>query len=109
MKRSDLDMTYIFHGIGDRGGAPKEKSVKFVEEEISKNNSSDIEVLASSADRIYHDIDENFTPEQKAKLPVWNNELVMKDHAVGGYTSRAVENAGTEDVRNWLTLQKEQV
>ena len=89
-EKYDLDMTYIFHGIGDRGGAPKEKSVKFVEKEISKNNSSDIEVLASSADRIYHDIDENFTPGQKAKLPVWNNELVMKDHAVGGYTSRAV-------------------
>lgn len=86
--RSRYDL--YFHGIGDRGGAPKEKSVKFVEEEISKNNRSDIEVLASSADRIYHDIDENFTPEQKAKLPVWNNELVMKDHAVGGYTSRAV-------------------
>lgn len=29
-------MTYIFHGIGDRGGAPEEESVKFVEEEISK-------------------------------------------------------------------------
>lgn len=85
-----LDMTYIFHGIGDRGGAPKEKSVKFVEEEIKKNGQSDIEVIAASADRIYHDIDDSFTPEQKAKLPVWDNELVMKDHAVGGYTSRAV-------------------
>ena len=85
-----LDMTYIFHGIGDRGGAPKEKSVKFVEEEIKKNGQSDIEVIAASADRIYHDIDDGFTPEQKAKLPVWDNELVMKDHAVGGYTSRAV-------------------
>jgi len=85
-----LDMTYIFHGIGDRGGAPKEKSVKFVEEEIKKNGQSDIEVIAASADRIYHDIDDSFTPEQKAKLPVWDNELVMKDHAVGGYTSRAI-------------------
>lgn len=28
--------------------------------------------------------------EQKAKLPVWNNELVSTDHGVGGYTSRAV-------------------
>ena len=85
-----LDMTYIFHGIGDRGGAPKEKSVKFVEEEIKKNGQSDIEVIAASADRIYHDIDDSFTSEQKAKLPVWDNELVMKDHAVGGYTSRAI-------------------
>ncbi|MCI5795817.1 MAG: glycosyl hydrolase-related protein [Ruminococcus sp.] len=85
-----LDMTYIFHGIGDRGGAPKEESVKFVEEEIKKNGTSDIEVIAASADEIYRDIERDFTAEQKEKLPVWNNELVMKDHAVGGYTSRAV-------------------
>ena len=85
-----LDMTYIFHGIGDRGGAPKEESVAFVEEEIKKNDQSDIEVIAASADEIYHDIEDNFTPEQKEKLPLWDNELVMKDHAVGGYTSRAI-------------------
>lgn len=85
-----LDWTYIFHGIGDRGGAPKEKSIKFVENEIKKNAKSDIEVVAAYADEIYHDIDEKFTPEQKAKLPVWKTELVMQNHAVGGYTSRAV-------------------
>lgn len=85
-----LNDTYIFHGIGDRGGAPEEKSVAFVEEEIKKNNQSDIEVLAASADRIYHDIDENYTEEQKAKLPVWKNELVMQNHGVGGYTSRSI-------------------
>ncbi len=85
-----LDMTYIFHGIGDRGGAPKEASVAFVESEIEKNANSDIEVLASSADQIYHDIDEGFTDEQKAKLPRWETELVMQNHGVGGYTSRAI-------------------
>ena len=85
-----LDMTYIFHGIGDRGGAPAEASVAFVESEIEKNDKSDIEVLSSSADQIYHDIDENFTDEQKAKLPRWETELVMQNHGVGGYTSRAV-------------------
>ena len=68
-EKYDLDMTYIFHGIGDRGGAPKEESVKFVEKEISKNNSSDIEVLASSADRIYHDIDEKFHTGAKGEAP----------------------------------------
>ena len=47
-------------------------------------------MVAASADEIYHDIDEQFTPEQKEKLPVWNNELVMQNHAVGGYTSRAI-------------------
>ena len=89
-EKYDLDWTYIFHGIGDRGGAPAEESVSFVDSEIKKNDSSDIEVIAASADEIYHDIDEKFTQEQKAKLPVWENELVMTNHAVGGYTSRAV-------------------
>lgn len=85
-----IDYTYIFHGIGDRGGAPAEESVAFVEQEIEKNPQSDIEVLATSADRIYHDMDENLTQEQKDKLPVWKNELVMQNHGVGSYTSRAI-------------------
>lgn len=89
-EKYDLDWTYIFHGIGDRGGAPEEATVAFVENEIKKNGSSDIEVVAAAADEIYHDIDEKFSDEQKAKLPVWNNELVMQNHAVGGYTSRAI-------------------
>ena len=37
-EKYDLNDTYIFHGIGDRGGAPDEKSVAFVEEEIKKND-----------------------------------------------------------------------
>ena len=84
-----LDMTAIFHGVGDRGGAPKEPSVKTVCEEIRKNDKSDIEVLSAPADKIFHDID-TLPEEVKQKLPVWNNELVMTNHAVGGYTSRAI-------------------
>lgn len=89
-EKYDLDWTYMFHGIGDRGGAPEEATVKFVEGEIKKNNESDIEVIAASADQIYHDIENELTPEQRAKLPVWETELVMQNHGVGGYTSRAI-------------------
>jgi alpha-mannosidase len=85
----DLPMTAIFHGVGDRGGAPKEPSVKTVCDEIAKNNTSDIEVLSAPADQIFRDIDA-LPEETKQKLPVWNNELVMTNHAVGGYTSRAI-------------------
>lgn len=85
-----LDWTYVFHGIGDRGGAPKEKSVKFVEGEIAKNAQSDIEVVAASADRIYKDINTSLPQSVKDKLPQWNNELVMQNHGVGGYTSRTI-------------------
>lgn len=86
----DLHWTYMFHGIGDRGGAPKEKSIAYVEEEAKKNGSDDIEVYVAEADEIYHDIDNKLTQEQRDKLPVWKTELVMQNHGVGGYTSRAV-------------------
>lgn len=85
----ELDMTAIFHGVGDRGGAPKEPSVKTVCDEIAKNDTNDIEVLSAPADQIFRDIDA-LPEEVKQKLPVWNNELVMTNHAVGGYTSRAI-------------------
>ncbi len=89
-EKYSLDWTYIFHGIGDRGGAPKEATVKYVDEEIKKNDSSDIEVIAASADQIYRDIETKLTQEVKDKLPEWRSELVMQNHAVGGYTSRAI-------------------
>ncbi len=86
----DFPWTTVFHGVGDRGGAPKEKSVAYVEQEIKKNDESDIEIIAATADQYYKDIDEQLTPEQKEKLPVWDNELVMSEHAIGGYTSRVM-------------------
>ena len=97
----DFPWTAVFHGVGDRGGAPKEASVAFVEQEINKNDESNIEVIAAAADQYYRDIDEQLTPEQKAKLPLWENELVMSEHAIGGYTSRAMSkrwNRKAEDL-----------
>ncbi len=88
-EKYDLPMTAAFHGVGDRGGAPKEISVKTVCEEIRTNDTSDVEVLSAPADQIFRDIDA-LPEETKQKLPVWNNELVMTNHAVGGYTSRAI-------------------
>lgn len=85
-----LDWTYMFHGIGDRGGAPEEKTVKYVDNEIKKNNSSDIEIIAASADQIYHDIENELPQEVRDNLPAWKTELVMQNHGVGGYTSRAI-------------------
>lgn len=85
----DLPLTAVFHGVGDRGGAPKELSVKTVCSEIAENSDNDIEVLSAPADKIFKDLD-SLPDGVKQKLPVWNNELVMTNHAVGGYTSRAI-------------------
>ena len=85
-----INSTYMFHGaFGDRGGAPKERSVACVEKEISKNSKSKIEVIAATADEIYSDL-AKLPEEATSNFPVWNNELVMQNHGVGAYTSRSI-------------------
>lgn len=88
-EKYSLPWTFGFHGAGDQGGAPKEKSVAVLAEEMAQNDSNEVKVLSSASDDIYHDLDA-LSDEQKDKLPSWNNELVMTNHGVGGYTSRAI-------------------
>lgn len=85
-----LPFTYAFHGVGDRGGAPKDSSVATVCRELRENENSAVDVLSASADQVFRDMDTLLTKEQKERLPVWDNELVSTDHGVGGYTSRAI-------------------
>lgn len=85
-----LPFTYAFHGVGDRGGAPKDKSVATVCRELRENAGNAVDVLSTSADQVFRDMDTMLTKEQKENLPVWDNELVSTDHGVGSYTSRAV-------------------
>lgn len=86
----DFPWTAVFHGTGDRGGAVKEGSCVVLEKEIAHNENSNIEICYGASDKIYHDMDNELSEEQKAKLPLWENELVMSEHAIGGYTSRVM-------------------
>ncbi len=89
-EKNGINYTAVFHGShGDTGGAPPEHSVKVLQKEMKQNKDSDTQIISAAADDIYRDI-EKMPYEEKQKLPVWNNELVMTNHAVGGYTSRAV-------------------
>ena len=58
-------------------------------EEAVKLNDEELEIYPAAADEIFYDLD-NLSEEAKSKLPLWNNELVMQNHAVGGYTSRVM-------------------
>lgn len=88
IKEYNLPWTYGYHGVGDVGGAPKEESVKTVCDEIRTNDISDVKVLSSSPTEFFDDLSK-LSPEEISKLPSWNNELVMTNHGVGSYTSRA--------------------
>lgn len=84
-----LPFTITLHGVGDRGGAPKEASVETVCRELRENSSSAVDVLSTCADQIFRDMDA-LPREMKQRLPIFDNELVSTDHGVGGYTSRAI-------------------
>ncbi|MCQ2463894.1 MAG: alpha-mannosidase, partial [Clostridia bacterium] len=89
-KKYDIPWTFGFHGTGDQGGSPEDSSVQTVCSEMSSNNNPKVKVkvLSAKADQIFEDLDK-LPPEQTAKLPVWENELVMTNHGAGAYTSRA--------------------
>ncbi len=85
-----LPLTCAFYGTGDRGGAPGESSVKTVTEEMQANDSSDVDVKSVSSVELFEIMDNELSEAQKAILPEWSNELLLTDHGVGSYTSRAV-------------------
>ena len=75
---------YRFFGTGDIGGAPTAESVDWLEKAIA-NPAARVEIRNTSADQMSRDL----TPAQKAALPVYEGELVMKTHGTGCYTSQA--------------------
>ncbi len=84
-----IDAVALYHGTGDTGGAPQEKSVACVQKEIADNENSDTVVYSSRIDDVYEylkKIDESYL----AKLPSHRSELTLVFHGVGSYTSRAI-------------------
>lgn len=73
---------YHYFGTGDRGGAPRESSVKWIERSVAGNGP--IRVISSNAEAMFKTI----TPEQKAKLPNYKGELLLTNHSAGSPTSQ---------------------
>jgi len=82
-KQSGVYVGYKYFGVGDEGGAPDAESVAKLEEAIAAKGP--IRVLSAPADQLYRDL----SPEQTAKLPRYNGELLMSRHGTGCYTSQA--------------------
>ena len=81
--------TTAFYGTGDQGGAPDELSVRVVESEIARNDSSDIEVVSAAVNEPF-DRMAAMSESDQAQLPSYSGELTMKRHGPGSYTSRAI-------------------
>lgn len=85
-----LPWTMNYYGTGDWGGAPDENSVKCVNDSVEKNaEDKNTKVISAASDEIFEELDK-LSAKEKACLPVWDNELVMRSHGAGCYTSRAM-------------------
>ena len=81
--------TFVYHGTGDRGGSPAPASVRSIIKAAKLNSTTDTDVLFSTTKEFFDEL-ENMTDEAKAKMPVYDGELLLTEHGAGSYTSRTV-------------------
>ncbi|MDB6122660.1 MAG: alpha-mannosidase [Pedosphaera sp.] len=74
---------YQYYGVGDRGGAPPEESVQWVEK--SATSTGAVRVVSAKADQLFCDL----TDAQKARLPKYQGDLLLTEHLAGTLTSQA--------------------
>jgi len=75
---------FRYFGVGDQGGAPDAESVGWLEKAMA-NVEGAVRVRNTSADQLVRDL----TPAQKAALPEYEGEFLLKTHGVGCFTSQA--------------------
>jgi len=75
---------FRYFGVGDQGGAPDADSVAWLEKAIA-NPRGAVAVRNTSADQLSRDL----TDPEKAALPEYEGELLLKTHGVGCFTSQA--------------------
>lgn len=82
-QQSGSYVDYHYYGTGDRGGAPDENSVHWMERSII--GPGPIKVVSAKADEMV----KTLTPAQVAKLPRYKGELLLTEHSAGSVTSQA--------------------
>ena len=75
---------FRYFGVGDVGGAPDAESVAWLMKALA-NRAAPVEVRNTSADQLSRDL----TSAERAALPLYEGELLLKTHGVGCYTSQA--------------------
>jgi alpha-mannosidase len=94
-KASGLFTDYHYYGTGDTGGAPREDSVRMMEAIVTRNNAlvgaqaavgdGPLKVVSATAEQMFL----NIRPDQIARLPRYEGDLLLTDHSAGSITSEA--------------------
>lgn len=69
---------------GDRGGCVDDESAEYIH--LSMTSEGPVTVKVTTPDDFFSSI----TPEERAGMSVWDNELPMRTHGVGCYTSQTI-------------------
>jgi alpha-mannosidase len=83
-KASGIFADYAYYGVGDRGGAPFEGSVRWLEKSV-KDSAGPIRVISARSDQMFRDI----TDAERAKLPRYKGDLLLTQHSAGSLSSEA--------------------
>jgi alpha-mannosidase len=81
-KKAGVYVDYHYYGTGDRGGAPSEGSVQWIEKAVDGNGP--VRVVSSTAERMFKDIDD----AHRANLPKYQGEFLLTQHSAGSVTSQ---------------------
>ena len=82
-QKSGVYVDYRYYGVGDRGGAPREKSVAWVEKSVT--GTGPLQVIGGASDLMF----KSLTPSQIASLPRYKGDLLLTNHSCGSLTSQA--------------------
>jgi len=96
-KQTGLFTDYHYYGTGDVGGAPKESSVKLMEEIVTKGRAvlpsssgrevevgnGPLKVISATAEQMFLDI----KPDQTTRLPRYKGDLLLIEHSAGSISS----------------------
>ena len=83
-KKYGVKADFHYYGVGDIGGAPKEKDVKNYVKGL-KDHGGKMTVALTSSDQFFRDL----TEEQKKRLPTYRGDLLLTEHSAGTLTSQA--------------------
>ncbi|MEI6517033.1 MAG: glycoside hydrolase family 38 C-terminal domain-containing protein, partial [bacterium] len=81
--KTGLYALYHYYGVGDKGGAPGEASVRWVE--ASATSTGSLRIVSSKADQMFR----NVSDAQKAKLDIYKGDLLLTQHSAGSISSAA--------------------
>ncbi|HJS24652.1 MAG TPA: glycoside hydrolase family 38 C-terminal domain-containing protein [Pyrinomonadaceae bacterium] len=85
-KVSGVFTDYHYYGTGDTGGAPREDSVRMMQDIVTRNDGP-LKVVSATADQMFL----NIRPEQIKGLPRYEGDLLLTDHSAGSITSQAYQ------------------